>query len=301
MQVPSPDHVRTRFLDTLPRKLFLLCGQSNMAGRGRIGSSTAPPLLDVLCFAQRQEEWREAMHPLHADKPEKAGVGPGLAFASSILNHAPELANGGIGLLPCAFGGSELARWEVGGDLFEETLRRVERCRKASGPVELAGLLWHQGENDCGDAASAATYAARLAPALDALRAALGDPSLPLVVGELSYDLDQSADDYLYASTINAAIVAAPDRMDACAVISAHGLGHNGDRLHFSAEAAEELGRRYATAWLSLASISRQGRPPLLRGVVQAPPPRAPQPQFCFPTAEEALGRKAATVEAIRD
>jgi len=40
-------------------------------------------------------------------------------------------------------------------------------------------------------------------------------------------------------------------------VVSARGLGHRGDRLHFNAEAARTLGERYARCWLSLASAAR--------------------------------------------
>ena len=109
-----------------PRLLFVLCGQSNMAGRDRTTlSSYSVSSSSILTFAQRKDQWEQAEHPLHADKPEKAGVGPGLAFAERLLERHGEAAVGGIGLLPCAFGGSELARWEEGGDLFDECVRRV--------------------------------------------------------------------------------------------------------------------------------------------------------------------------------
>ena len=35
-------------------------------------------------------------------------------------------------------------------------------------------------------------------------------------------------------------------------MVSAHGLGHIGDKLHFSRSSVEELGVRYAHAWMWL-------------------------------------------------
>ena len=298
----SPTSI-TGKLSRAPRLLFVLAGQSNMAGRDRSSPPTAGAQQDVVsldaatattaaisgtrhslvAFAQREDAWGAAAHPLHADKPEKVGVGPGLSFAQHVLNGCGAACVGGVGLVPCAFGGSELARWEEG-DLFAECVRRVE-LRLASPPpdgaveeaatsspsgrrvelclaspppddddrpVELAGLLWHQGENDCGDGASASTYGARLPAALDALRRAIGAPDLPVIVCELGYWLDQADPCYTHAVAINAAIVAAPGAMEHAACVSAHGLAHKGDRLHFDAPAAEALGIRYADAWLQM-------------------------------------------------
>lgn len=219
----------------------------------------------IYSFAQRQDGWTHARHPLHADKPEKAGVGPGLAFAERLRSRSGAACIGGIALVPCAFGGSELARWEAAphrGDLFDECVRRVQLSLETpppdGRPVKLAGILWHQGENDCGDAASAATYAKRLPAALDALRCAIGGGGapVPILLGELGYWLDQSDADYVHATTINAAIVDAPGRLPCSACVSAHGLAHKGDRLHFDAQASEELGRRYADEWLRLVEIA---------------------------------------------
>jgi len=62
-----------------------------------------------------------------------------------------------------------------------------------------------------------------------------------------------------------------PDQAQlACA--SAHGLDHRGDRLHFNSAAAEELGRRYAHAWLRLARPAET--------LCEAAPPPVP---LCFP------------------
>mmetsp|Transcript_8757 Transcript_8757/g.29077 ORF Transcript_8757/g.29077 Transcript_8757/m.29077 type:complete len:638 (-) Transcript_8757:266-2179(-) len=272
-----------------PRRLiFALCGQSNMAGRGSLfeeGAATPPPDVRISAFSQEageEERWRVAADPLHADKPDKAGAGPGLSFARELLRRgfAQE-----VGLVPCAWGGSELARWEEGGDLFEAAVKRV--AASLGEGDSLAGLLWHQGESDCGDASLARSHAARCARALGRLRERLGSPTLPVVLGELGHFLDQRDGRFAHAATVNAGTVAAPERLPAAACVSAHGLEHKGDRLHFSTAAQHELGRRYALAYLRLV------RPKSEAGEITVEAP------FAFPT--HARGAEAAVAQAIID
>jgi len=276
-----------------PRLIFVLAGQSNMAGRGSLDEAEAmPPDPRVVVFSpvDDKEAWHPATHPLHPDtNSRKAGIGPGMAFSHELLRLAPRIAPS-IGLVPCAFGGSELARWEQGGDLFDATVARVQRCLgegDATGVV--AGVLWHQGESDCCDAALASSHAVRLAAALQQLRAALGCPALPVVLGELGYFLDVADPRFTHAAAVNAGMVTSAASLTDLACVSAHGLDHRGDRLHFSSSAAEELGRRYAHTWLQLA---RPAEP-----LCEAAPPAVP---MCFPASaggEEATPTERAVVD----
>jgi hypothetical protein len=259
-----------------------------------------------------KEVWHPAADPLHPDtNSRKAGVGPGMAFAHELLRLAPRIAPS-VGLVPCAYGGSELARWEEGGDLFAAAVARVQRCLAEGEATDvIAGVLWHQGESDCCDDALATSHAARLAAALEKLRAAMGCPAVPVVLGELGYFLDVADPRFVHAAAVNAGMVslAAGDhcriaithaddgdlaqtpvitRAD-LACVSAHGLDHRGDRLHFHSAAAEELGRRYAHAWLQLARPAE----PLCEA---APPPAL----LCFPAGgggDEATPTEAAVVD----
>ena len=63
--------------------LFLLAGQSNMAGRGEVEAQdrATHPRIWML---DRHGQWVPAADPLHFDKPV-AGVGPGLAFARVLV------------------------------------------------------------------------------------------------------------------------------------------------------------------------------------------------------------------------
>lgn len=243
--------------------LFLLAGQSNMAGRGRRKAERAPrppPDLNVRAFHTSSHEWSLANHPLHDDKPDKAAIGPGLDFALELrrrfkLAGRPQQQ---VLLVPCAVGGSPIHRWSPGADLYERALDSTRRALDShaarTGPCTIAGILWHQGESDSGSAEAAASHAEATCSALDALRRQLGAPDAAVVVGELGYFLDQAGDErFAHAATVNAGLVNLPRALPHCTTVSAHGLEHGGDRLHFSAAAAEAFGVRYAEAWVRLA------------------------------------------------
>ena len=60
--------------------LYLLVGQSNMAGRGKVTEQDKETHPRVLVF-NKQGKWAPAVDPLHFDKPGIAGVGLGKSFA----------------------------------------------------------------------------------------------------------------------------------------------------------------------------------------------------------------------------
>ncbi len=87
--------------------LYLLAGQSNMAGRGAVSErdKKAHPRVFVL---NRLNRWVPATDPLHFDK-SWAGVGPGLTFGKELAEADPNVI---IGLIPCAVGGSPISAWK---------------------------------------------------------------------------------------------------------------------------------------------------------------------------------------------
>ena len=65
-------------------ELFLLIGQSDLAGRGVIEPQDVDPSANIYALAQ-DLTWKPAVDPLHFDKPDIAGVGLGRSFASGSL------------------------------------------------------------------------------------------------------------------------------------------------------------------------------------------------------------------------
>jgi Carbohydrate esterase, sialic acid-specific acetylesterase len=223
--------------------LYLLIGQSNMAGRGRVEPQDRAVHPRVWAL-DRAGQWVPAAEPIHFDKPI-AGVGPGLTFGKAMADHSPAIR---VGLIPCAAGGSPISVWTPGG-YWEQTHSRpydeaIDRARTAMRDGVLRAALWHQGESDANER-DVVRYAGRLAALVGALRTDLGLPHLPFLCATLG--------DFYVASNpcaagVNRALRQFPDRVAHTACVEAAGLGHGGDELHFHAAAARELGRRYAWA-----------------------------------------------------
>jgi hypothetical protein len=87
--------------------LYLLAGQSNMAGRGAVETEDTTPHPRIWTLT-KDNKWAKAVEPLHFDKPTVVGVGPGFAFAKAM---AAADTNVVIGLIPCAVGGSPISVW----------------------------------------------------------------------------------------------------------------------------------------------------------------------------------------------
>lgn len=219
-------------------QVFLLIGQSNMAGRGRVEPADHRPAPRVFKLSPALT-WEPAADPLHFDKPVIAGVGPGLTFARCLTERDPGIE---IGLVPAAVGGTSLDEWAPGGKLYTDAVTRAQAALKHG---TLAGILWHQGEADS-PPPKAATYAVRFHLLIDRLRADLGAPDVPVIVGETGRFRKAGAQ-------INAVLATLPGQIPHCAFVSAEGLTDGGDGTHFNRASAQELGRRYAAAWLKLA------------------------------------------------
>lgn len=234
-------------------ELFLLAGQSNMAGRGRVEAQDRV-VHDRVRMLDRQLAWVPATDPVHFDK-SVAGVGPGRSFGIAIAD-ADSAAI--IGLVPAAVGGSPITSWEPGAlDPATRTYPyddAIIRARAAMRSGTLKAILWHQGESDSHEPASS-LYEGRLRALIERFRSDLGAPDLPFIIGQLG-------------RFAKGPWIAAKERVDAAqrsiaaqmrnvAYVSSEGLTDRGDTTHFDAASARELGLRYAAAYLAMRSSMR--------------------------------------------
>jgi hypothetical protein len=231
-------------------QLFLLVGQSNMAGRGKIEPQDIVPIPRVLMF-DRQRTWVPAVDPMHFDKPI-AGVGLGRAFAARI---AEARSDATIGLIPAAVGGSPIDAWQPGA-YYEPTRSHpwddaIARARAAQGSGTLQAILWHQGESDA-TPELAPGYETKLHDLIARIRTALDAPDVPFIVGQLGQYPDVPWDEP--RRTVDAAHRSLPGKVRHTAYVSSQGLVHGGDRVHFDSASLRELGRRYAETYLSLSA-----------------------------------------------
>jgi hypothetical protein len=223
--------------------LYLLIGQSNMAGRGTIEDADRVPHPRVLKFT-KDNTWMPAVDPLHFDKPNVAGVGLGSAFGRAMAEANPRVT---IGLVPCAVGGTPLARWQKDGDLYRQAVVRMKAAMQGG---TLQGILWHQGESDSGSEKTARSYGERLAQMVRDLRAELGAADVPFVAGHLGEYLQRESKEGRpsFWPVVNEQLDSLPTRVPHSAVVSSKDLKHKGDAVHFDSPSLREFGRRYAAA-----------------------------------------------------
>lgn len=229
--------------------LFLLIGQSNMAGRGELADEDRVPHPRVLAF-NAEEQWVPAVDPIHFDKPTMVGVGLGRTFGIALADQAPDVT---IGLIPCAVGGSPIDAWTPGSYYaptkshpWDDALRRAKAATQHG---KLRGILWHQGESDC-NAESADAYQQKLDDLIHRLRLELDAPEIPVIVGQLGQFPERPWNEF--RQTVDCAHRELPQRVTRTAFVPSDGLVHGGDEVHFDAASYREFGRRYASVFLSL-------------------------------------------------
>ena len=224
--------------------LYILMGQSNMAGRGLITPEIAAEHSDHVYVYTKDQHWVVAKHPLHFDKPLVAGVGPGLTFGIVMAN----AYNLKTGLIPCAVGGTPIAHWEPGTfdtrsntHPYDDAIDRIKAAMKYG---TIKGVIWHQGEGDS-KPDNAKAYLEKLAVLIHRIREIVGNPNLPFVSGELG----RYRDSY---QQINKVLEQLPALVPYTAVASSEGLVDKGDSTHFDGHSAQEMGRRMAVQMLKL-------------------------------------------------
>ncbi|MBN2640298.1 MAG: sialate O-acetylesterase [Victivallales bacterium] len=231
--------------------LFLLVGQSNMAGRGKIEAEDKEVVERVLSL-NKDGKWVAAVDPIHFDK-RAAGVGLGRTFGILVSKKYPDIT---VGLIPCACGGSPIGTW-VPGAYHKQTKSHpyddaIKRARLAMKDGELKAILWHQGEGDC-SAKSAPLYEKNLSELIARFRKDLGMPELPVIIGQLGKFKKWNS----YRVMVDKAQrdVVLKDRN--AAFVGSDGLTCNPDQVHFDAASLREFGKRYFEAYLKLNSDQR--------------------------------------------
>ena len=82
------------------------------------------------------------------------------------------------------------------------------------------------------------------------LRADLGTPELPIVVGQLGQFV--SAEKHPHVDTVRSAIKEISKKSPHVSFADSVGLIDKGDKLHFNSESQTEFGKRYAKVMLKL-------------------------------------------------
>ncbi|XP_065882013.1 probable carbohydrate esterase At4g34215 [Euphorbia lathyris] len=236
-----------------PTDIFILAGQSNMAGRGGvIGNITWDGIVPPQCQSNpsilrlsAELKWVLAQEPLHADIDynKTNGIGPGMAFANAILTKEPTI--GAVGLVPCAIGGTNISQWAKGGFLYEQLIRRTKAAEKSGGVVR--AMLWYQGESDTIFEEDADAYKERLIKFFKEIRVDLNHHRLRII------QVGLASGEGAFVEEIRKAQLGI--KVKNVESVDAKGLPLGPDRLHLTTPAQVHLGQMLADKFLHSPSM----------------------------------------------
>jgi len=186
------------FSDVLVGDVYILAGQSNMEGIGRMDNKLTAN--DKVRAFYMDDRWSVAQDPLHTldiavdpvhsmlcggeceKRNEDIGAGPGIAFGQKLY----ELTGVPQGLLACAHGGTSMSQWspknkDLSGDsLYGAMLRRVKKNGSA-----VKGMFWYQGCSDT-DEMSSLLYYENMKAFISEVRKDTENEALPIVMVQIA-------------------------------------------------------------------------------------------------------------------
>lgn len=237
-------------IDKTPLKpaSFLMAGQSNMAGRGDFGE--VPEIRNPLCYMLRMGRWQPMSEPIN---PDRAVYGirfhSGISLAASFADSFTKYYNAPVGLIPCADGGTGITEWMPGELLFDHA---VMQCALASRTSDIKGILWHQGESDCQSIENLDAYESRLIKVITSLREALNKPNLPVIMGEISYNITDNWKMEKRNIEFNKRLPQIAEKLPNIAIASSKGLEVKADGIHFTSKSCREFGNRYFNEYVKV-------------------------------------------------
>ncbi|EAZ29369.1 hypothetical protein OsJ_13439 [Oryza sativa Japonica Group] len=223
-----------------PTLIFLLGGQSNMGGRG---GATNGPWDGVV---PPDSGGRKRGSPFHAgiDVHNVLGVGPGMSFAHALFRAIPPSTV--IGLVPCAQGGTPIANWTRGTELYERMVGRGRAAMATAGAgagARMGALLWYQGEADTIRREDAEVYARKMEGMVRDVRRDLALPELLVI--QVGIATGQGK----FVEPVREAQKAV--RLPFLKYVDAKGLPIANDYTHLTTPAQVKLGKLLAKAYLS--------------------------------------------------
>ncbi len=238
--------------------VFILAGQSNMAGQG---NSVELPASYQKVPSNIEFYYNGYKAPLNRFRH----FGPEIGFAHEISRQFPHAT---IKLIKFAVGGTSLYAWDPqwtatrarlthnasAGPLFKKLIKtiKIQFNEKES---KLAGILWMQGEADAKYPNAAKQYTNNLNRFVNALRLELKSPDSPFIMGGINPPIR------LFPATevVQQAQKMAASRIRNLRLINTDDLSKRNDHLHYNTNGQLELGKRFAQAFVStrMATLSR--------------------------------------------
>ena len=222
--------------------VYLLIGQSNMAGRASYSKEEAG-VIDRCYLFNENERWEPAKNPLNRYSTIRKGLhmqkmNPGYEFSATMLKKDKGIS---LGLVVNAKGGTKIAEWKKGSEFYNEALARLKEAQKTG---TLKGVLWHQGE---GNSKRPAGYLDELTILINELRKDIGIADLPFIAGGLYYHPEGKP----HTKELNEQVSKLPSAVTFTGYVSSEGLTAQ-DNTHFDSAGMKLLGQRYAEEMLKI-------------------------------------------------
>jgi hypothetical protein len=234
--------------DSLPESvpenldIYLVIGQSNMAGRAKIREEDKAHVAHAYLFTgDTYKPWVLATNPLNRHSTVRKNIemqrlGPAYSFAKNIVKARP---NNEIGLVANSRGGTKIVQWLPGTELYEAAVNQMHKALKYG---KLKGVIWLQGSGDV-DPLRVNMYLGRLEVLVNALREEFNDPTLPFVAGQL-FEVEKR-------HAFNTMLLDLPGFIRYSGVVTSDGT-QSQDGTHFDSESAILIGERFAKEMLIL-------------------------------------------------
>ncbi|MFB9052914.1 sialate O-acetylesterase [Formosa undariae] len=227
--------------------VFLMAGQSNMAGRGFVEPKDTIPNTRVITINVK-DDVIYAKEPLHFYEPTMAGLDIGKSFGEELIKHIPDSIT--VLLIPTAVGGSKIEKW-----INDENFRKVrlfsnfeEKLKLAENYGEVKGILWHQGESNTSNKNSINAYENNLSLLISKFRKIAKNNQLPVIIGELG-SYSENKDQW---NAINSKIISVSKTDSLIGLVRTQDLTDRGDNVHFNSKSIRLLGKRYAKKFMEV-------------------------------------------------
>jgi len=229
-----------------PEILFLLGGQSNMAGNGFTKDLPKTPDYEgyrsspanVSIWNAKQKTWAPlAMGPR---------FGPEIGFAHNLASALPGKH---IGIVKHAVGGTSMDQWAPGGNLYSRLLGDFQDALQSAPDVKIAAMLWHQGESDTDAEDVANAYQDKLIHFIKTIRADTGQADLLFIYGQINPGQSyRGVPRFQYADIVRKAQQELS--LPRAIMITTDDCEKNKDNLHYSAKGQIAMGKRFAETYL---------------------------------------------------
>jgi hypothetical protein len=233
--------------------IYLLIGQSNMAGRGKMIPSDTDTIAGVYLLT-REGIPEPATNPLNKYSTIRKDISMqqismGFSFAKQMYKKTGRK----VLLVVNARGGSTIEEWDKSNSVKNYYSEAVRRTREAMRYGTLKAILWHQGEQN---SENPGDYLLKLEKIVREIREDLNSPKLPFIVGEIARWWKPNATNF------NPVINKISETIPYNACVCTRGAKSETDLTdpHFNRESQILIGKRYAREALKLIRADKPGR-----------------------------------------